>query len=225
LAADAARLVVREYIEHVRVRFGQYWLGRSGHQPRLTWRTELRDVVTGERVRTTYRDPLIAFPIIEVGMGRAEHGQVVEAIASQASPALHESLFADAKYLAWAASPAQPREAVLLAAIACEVAIRESLRNICPPVARSILEFALANPRDVSVQAASLYDKAAHAVAGVSLRKEDPATYKELEKLFADRNRVAHKGETPSSEEVAADLRGAERALRWASNLCVGSSA
>jgi hypothetical protein len=53
----------------------------------------------------------------------------------------------------------------------------------------------VAGKSDVSVQAAALYDKAAEAVTGRSLRKEDRQPYKNLEGLFRHRNAVAHYAE------------------------------
>jgi hypothetical protein len=218
-AADTARRVVGDYVELVRTRHDQYWLGQSGDRPRVTWITELRDVATGERVPTGYQDPLGSVIVLADGIGRTEHDAVVRALKEQVSPRLPESLLADAKYLGWTAEPGQPREALVLAAIASEVGIRDALRAVCPPEASPLLEFALANPRDVSVQAASLFDKAALAAAGRSLRKEDRKLYKALVKLFEDRNGAVHRGATPSSDIVRADLLAADGALRWAASL------
>jgi hypothetical protein len=53
----------------------------------------------------------------------------------------------------------------------------------------------VAGKSDVSVQAAALYDKAAEAITGRSLRKEDRQLYKNLEGLFRHRNAVAHYAE------------------------------
>lgn len=218
-AAEAARAVVLGYLEQVRTRHGQGWLGRSGQQPTITWLTTVRDAVTGEQVRTGYTDPFPAVTFGRSAIGRVEHEQVLAAIAAGSVPSLPEVLLADAKYLSSIAEPRQPREAVLVAAIACEVGIRDALRAACGREAQAVLEFALTNPRDVSVQTAALFDKAALAVIRRSLRLEDPDAYKAVLQLFTDRNGVAHRGETPPAEKVRADVKAADRALDWASSL------
>jgi hypothetical protein len=91
---------------------------------------------------------------------------------------LRDALIADAKYLASLSDPPQLREAVLLAAIACEVTIKQTLRAACSNAARPVLDWALDNPRDVSEQAAGLFDKTAKAVTGRSLREENKAVHK-----------------------------------------------
>lgn len=219
-AADVARKLLHEYIDLVRTRQGQYWLGHSAQSPRVTWLTTVVDRETGGRIRIGYNDPITVVRIgDERALSVADHEETLEAVETGSLADLPELLLADARHLAWSSEPQQYREAVLMAAVAAEIKIKETLHRVCPEPGRSILAFALRNPRDVSVQAASLYDKAAEAVTGRSLRKEDFEAYKALERLFVDRNAVAHRAQPMRGDEVRNDLIAAGKALQWADTL------
>jgi hypothetical protein len=108
---------------------------------------------------------------------------------------------------------------VLLVAVACEVTIKQRLRAVCTRDARPVLDWALDNPRDVSQQAAGLFDKTAKAVTGRSLREENKPAYKGLEALFKDRSDVAHRGARIHEDVVRAHLANADVALEWTAGL------
>jgi hypothetical protein len=80
--------------------------------------------------------------------------------------------------------PPRRRESLLLAAVACEVKIKQTLREVCPPESRALLDYALDNPREVTLQAAGMYDKPAKSVAVRSVRDTDKALWKGIEALF-----------------------------------------
>ena len=219
-AADAARRAVGDYVAEVRARHKQHWLGLSGVTPRIGGLTQVIERGTSRRYRTGYQDPLrvISFGD-EHAINLSQHKTVLEKIRDEYNAPLEESLFADAKYLAWIADPPQLREAVLLAAVACEVKIKQMLYLACPPEASPILDWALNSPRDVSQQAVGLFDKVAEAVTGRSLRLEGKSVYKDLDKLFQDRNAIAHRGSAIEPSEVRSHLRAAEAAIAWADSL------
>ena len=219
-AAEVARAAMRRYLDFARTTMGQHWLGHSGKLPRVAWLTEVRDVATGERVRTGFQDPLQLFGGgHETAITSDIHRDLIDRVRGFEEPSLPEVLLADAKYLAWRARPPQSREALLLAAIACEVAIRDCLRAACPEISRAVLEYAIASPRDVSVQAIGLFDKAALAVTGRSLRLEDKELYKQVDILFQNRNDVAHRGGEKTSEAVRGGIMAAANAIVWAGTL------
>ena len=223
LAADAARRFVYDYVTRVRTRHGQYWLAHSAEGPRVAWLTTVVDRGTGKKLRIGYADPLKTgvWPSGMDALSTAAHAEAIRAIEMEAEASVPELLLADAMYLAWTADSPRHREAVLLAAVAAEVKIKESLDSACAEPARPLLEFALQNPRDVSVQAAALYDKAAEAVTGRSLRKEDRQLYKGLESLFKHRNAVAHGAVVVQAKQVRADIVAAREAMKWADSLTV----
>lgn len=223
LAADVARRCLYDYVTHVRISHGQFWLAHSAEGPRVAWRTTVVDRGTGNKVRIGYSDPLKTgvWPCGKDALSAAAHAEAIRAVEIEAEAGVSALLLADAMYLAWTADSPQHREAVLLAAVAAEVKIKESLDSACAEPARPLLEFALQNPRDVSVQAVALYDKAAEAVTGRSLRKEDRELYKSLESLFKHRNAVAHRAVVVEAEQVRADIMAARDAMKWADSLTV----
>jgi hypothetical protein len=80
----------------------------------------------------------------------------------------------------------------------------------------------LANPRDVSIAAVSLYDKALNAVLGKSLRLDRPRTYKALNALFEHRNRLAHRGDMTGGmtrDLIKADLEAATECFTYLNQL------
>jgi hypothetical protein len=220
-AANAARGLVRDYLDLIRAEHGQHWLGLSGSRHRVIWLTEVREQKTDRWVKVGYNDPL---SVLTVSSDRAlsfdDHRKAIAQASLGERPALSDALIADAKYLASSHSdPPQPREAVLLAAIACEVTIKRTLRAACSNAALPVLDWALDNPRDVSEQAAGLFDKTAKAVTGRSLREENRAVYKGLVALFQDRNKVAHRGQEIEPSVAETHLIHATEAMAWAAEL------
>ena len=91
-----------------------------------------------------------------------------------------------------------------MAAIACEVKVKEVLRRSAGKEQRSLLDFALDNPREVTVTAATgLFDKLMLATAGRSLRHDDRQLFKHIQELYTVRNRIAHSGRLPDEPEAS----------------------
>lgn len=219
-AANAATRYLRDYLDLIRTRHGQFWLAYSSQSPKLVGPTTVVDRATGERIRTGYNDPLKAvMHASEQALSADAHAEALREVEQGDTATVPDLLLADAMYLAWTSDALQYREAVLMAAMAAEVKIKETLDLVCAESARPILAFALRNPRDVSVQAVALYDKAAEAVTGRSVRKENPKLYKSLIRLFEDRNDVAHRANTAKPDQIRADLVAARDAILWADDL------
>jgi len=220
-AAEIAKDILAEYLQIVRITHDQYWLGRSGYRPEVRHYTQIRDIDTGELLNTSLQQRLLVIGRRAPGLDADDHASIASTL-QRGDPLdlpLPRTLLGDALYLINQANPAQPREAVLLAAMACEVAIRQSLLEAAAPDAQAVLEWSLKNPRDVSVQAASLYDKGAEATTSRSLRKEYPALYKKLGNLFTARNRVAHQGEATDHGEAYGHVETAVASVAWARGL------
>ncbi len=219
-AADVARSALRNYLDLVRTRGNQHWLSHSAGAPEVSWLTNVIEINSQRRLPFSYCDPItIVMMGPEVALSTEMHRELLNAAAEKDQPDTVESLLADAQYLAWSSKPPQYRESLLLAAVAAEVKIKTRLEQICPIEGKDILQFALRNPRDVSVQAASLYDKAAQAVANRSFRHENRKAYKSLERLFQVRNAVAHRAQTIEKKEVREGLNAAKAAIQWVDSL------
>jgi hypothetical protein len=61
-------------------------------------------------------------------------------------------------------------------------------------------------------------------LTGTSLHRDDPALFKQVEKLIQTRNRLAHRGEVPDSKTTTECVRAAFGAFRWLDALGPGSS-
>lgn len=142
----------------------------------------------------------------------------VLATGYQEHPHAALGLLADARHLA--ARPQQDwQRAVLAAAIATEVRVKQALRAAANDDLRPLVDFALDNPRDVSVAAPNLFDKAMHAVCGRSLRDEDRRLFKEVDLLFRVRNGVAHHAHRPEAGEGQRAVKAAVDAFVWLDSL------
>ncbi len=216
-SVDIARNLIATLIAWARVQADQFWLDPQQQMPRVTWRSELRDAA-GHRLATGYIEPLIMH-----GIGDEQHVLTtpelelfLDLASHDATPPLPETLLADAFFYAWRATPANPQLGLMLAAIGCEAKIKAFLTEIAQPSQLALVELVLGNPRDVSLAAASLFDKALRAVAGVSLREDNRVLYNSISQLFAHRNAFAHRGDPDlDAQAIRLDLNAARDVFRW----------
>jgi hypothetical protein len=216
-SAEIARSLIAALIAWARVEADQFWLDPQQQFLRVSFFSHLRDA-SGQRLAISHHDPLIGYgigdeqhvltpPELELFLDLASHGT---------TPPLPETLLADAFFYAWRAIPANPQLGLMLAAIGCEAKIKAFLTEIAQPSQLALVELVLWNPRDVSIAAAALFDKALLAVAGVSLRDENKVLYNAISKLFEHRNRFAHHGDPDLDvKAIGLDLNAARDVFRW----------
>jgi hypothetical protein len=207
---------VQEYLDLVRYQLGQHWLGPSAWQVRPTWLCELLDnegnklpaeYIVGFPIKDQFRDP-------QSVISRDVHTTLLRKISEGTKPKVAEILLNDAKYVGLESDHPDLRQAVLLAAIACEVKVKDVLTALASPDQKPILSRLLGNPRGRSMSAAALFDKGMDSICNRSLRKEDMTLYRNIEHLFQDRNKIAHKGGKGVSDDKV--LRGHIKAATWA---------
>lgn len=224
-AFSLAESVIAEFIDWHRVR-GQIWLGLHGQKPepllsggRRSWlideetgtepeyqiAIDLSGITEHPRILARLESFLGQFPAAADSDSLAHIG---EKIGRSERPTLAQLMLADALYFADRFDP-DLRRALLLAAIACELKIKEVLRTKASSSQRELVELLLANPRDFTMQAAGLFDKALRATLGCSLRERNKGLYKRTERLFQLRNKLAHEGQAP--EDAAIDCVSAAR--------------
>lgn len=217
-AADAARALVASLVSQARVEHAQSWLDpRQATSPRVVWLSDVYDG-NGDRIPSGYNDPLrVEFHgSSNDAISAADVDAVLQRAVAETKPSLAGTLLSDALFYAWHATHRYPHLGLMLAAIATEVKVKETLMAVCSPEQRPLVQLILENPRDVSVAASSLFDKGLKAVAGVSLRDEDRELYKAVTRLFEDRNRFAHKGDVTIEESlIREDLQAARRVATW----------
>ena len=214
---ELARDALSELLEWVRVRGRQHWLGVGVEAPPGLGYAEIVDLDANKMLPVRLRlRPYLVRRVAEDQVLSAERFEALLRSASESPrPPLADMLLADAAYYALHAKPTDLPRGLLIAAVACEVKIKHTLREIVRPESSAMLELLLDNPRDYSLAANALFDKAAKAVTGRSLREEDRPLFNRMSKLFSRRNKVAHHGELPSDEEALDSIFAAGEVFHW----------
>jgi hypothetical protein len=203
-AREHTDAVMAAFFDALRSRGRQPWLGLTGthHEPEI-WRV----LDLARQVR--YPRPAIALGVIRIVDPEAVASpDSVRALLSDLNTpiALPDALLADAGFFQWQHAPEGGTVAVLLAAIAAEVGVKEVLRATAGEK-RELGEVLLSKPRDFSVAARILFSDVMTTINGRSLKRENPALEKAVGALFETRNRIAHRGETPTAAEALTAVR------------------
>jgi hypothetical protein len=104
----------------------------------------------------------------------------------------------------------------VVAAMVCEVTVKDFLRAHATPEQQALVEAVIDNPREVTVAASELYNLGIRSVVGRSLRDDDKAAFKALSALFSARNRYVHRGlDSPDLDSIRAHLEAARAALAY----------
>jgi hypothetical protein len=104
--------------------------------------------------------------------------------------------------------------AVLLAAIACEIRVKEVLRNTAGERVDAV-ELLISRAKEFSGSARDMFSKVMFAANGRSLKEEDSELEKAVGALFEGRNAIAHRGEIPATKAVLTSIETASRVLSW----------
>jgi hypothetical protein len=211
-AQAAADTSLAGFIDWARV-WGEPWLGLHRQVPPQIGRQLLFDDETNVALPIGW-PPMTMRPPGTVALEREDFAHVARHLGQGDEPPLAEVLLADAVYLAGEQHP-DPGRAVLTAAIALEVRVKEVLREGASPQAQRVVDLMLDSPRDWPQPAAALFDKATGAVLGRSLRNEQRTIYNDVDRLFQVRNRIAHRGEIPSAKEARDLVENARVAFVW----------
>jgi hypothetical protein len=222
-ARDLAREAVDRLTAWARILHDQAWLGLSSEHPPQIWVQELLDAETGEPISGTVRE-LVGIRLLseEDALDEGAMESIIDRTRRRDPIPIAEALLRDAEYLAWHIHPSDFVRAVLLAAIACEAKIKGTLRKLAPTGTRDLVDLVIDNPREVTLQAASLFDRSTRATVGRSLKDEQPALYKRITRLFELRNGIAHREEFPDETEAGDVVRAAREAFGWLEGIASG---
>lgn len=216
--SKVARDLATQYVRWVRVVSDQPWLGPSTLTVSRGRRSFMLDVdgklistgssLGGHRVRMFHRQPALA---------EADHGALLGAIARDEEPALAETLLSDAEHVSSEAAHPDLRLGVLLAAIACEVKVKEALAAVAHPLQRGALDVMLNHFRDVSIPVNLLFHVGMKAICGRSLSDENKVLFSRVQKMFSARNKVAHMGgkALQADENLLGHVETAREAFAW----------
>jgi hypothetical protein len=107
-----------------------------------------------------------------------------------------------------------------MVAIACEVKVKAILRSRATEAQRSLVDFALNNPHEVTVTAADeMFDKLMFATLGRSLREDNKQLFLDIKSLYTVRNRIAHGGLMPDEAEAGRVVHASRRCFVWLDSL------
>ena len=215
-----AEASVAELIEWARIH-GQPWLGlhgqpmrRVGHHLLGDDSVDIADYGFNEDVLPEIKERMPEYEI-EASLDAAITSSLAGRLGKTSAPLpIAETLLADALYFTGLAPPDYQR-AVLIAAIACEVKVKETLRRKVQSDRRPLIDLILENPRDWSVAAVALFDKGMDAALGRSLKSDNREMYKDINRLFEVRNRIAHRGKKPEENEARRVVLAAKKVFRW----------
>lgn len=213
LAQAVADSALADFIDWARV-WGEPWLGLHRQVPPQVGTKLIFDDEHDKALPVGQLQPYLGRDHPIVGLTSEDFSHVAKHLGAREEPALADVLLADAVFLSSEAR-SDPGRAVLTAAIALEVRVKEVLQNAASPEARRIVDLMLDNPRDWPQPAAALFDKAMVAVTGRSLRLEQHEIYKTIDRLFQARNAVAHSGKLPSEQEAREFSETARVAFAW----------
>jgi hypothetical protein len=226
----AARAVAREVVEWTRIH-GQSWLSVHAEEPQHLHLGLLFDEDAGRHLPVQGATGIVA----EVTFRPAQSAVDARYFASlgqllgsdRPSVPVAESLLADALHFS-STKPVDLQWAVLLAAIACELKVKEALETKVAPQLLPMVLLILQHPRDWSLAASALYDKATSAALGRSLKSEDQPLYKRIETLFQMRNEIAHYGglkrlglwqKADAGENAKRAVDAAPAVFKWLDNI------
>jgi hypothetical protein len=214
-----AHELATQYVRWVRVLSGQSQLGPSSVS--LSgggYRSVMFDVngepipvkmhAMGRGVRVHDRQPALT---------QIDHLAALQSAAEPKEPPLAEALLLDAEHVMNDAVHPDLRQGVLLAAISCEVKVKEVLNRVAHPLQRGALDVMLNHPRDVSIPVNLLFHLGMHAICERSLSIENPRLFTRVQGLFTARNKVAHLGrkKLQPGEDLSVHLKTAQEAFEW----------
>lgn len=216
-AFDAARVAIEAEVEAVLGRLRalkqQAWLGLSVDRPRMVG-YGLYDPTTGDRLPVGLtQHGTSTMPSKQSAVSRADLENAVAEVTAGAEPPLAETILADARYLAWHQEPAHPSQAILMAAIACEIKAKADIRARCKPEQNQLIRYLLDERR--ATGARPLFHEIPRRSQGRSLLESNKQLYDRIHRLFERRNEIAHSGVVPSADEAGDLVRGARDAFRW----------
>lgn len=221
-AYEHARDGYKRFRDWARVSGDHHWLGTSADDPEFVGIQSLEDLDAGQRIPVGY--PAINTVMIGYNRARRERVQTVASIVQlmkSGDPPLAATLLADAQAIySHRAEGADHQRAVLLAAIASEIAIKERLRALASPDMAELVDIVLSNPREVTQSPPQLLHMTCKAITGVSLHQQDKPLFNDVElRLFKLRNALAHRGQRPTADEGRTAVDIAVRLQRWLSSL------
>lgn len=191
-AAGTAVDIANSFIDRVRTWLGQFWISSTADHAYVIGAIEAREGDAEWRVIPFAHGPVRLRSRSFTPLGMLTTASIARGIQDGMQVGIEELLLADARLQAEQSS-ADWRYCILVAAIACEIKVKNALIDLAKSSQSDLVELLFNHPRDYSVAVLALYDKALFAVCGHSLRNEDKELYKRLKGLIDTRNKIVHR--------------------------------
>jgi hypothetical protein len=216
-AAEASIEVLEDLLGWCRAAGRQPWLGIGGQQPRGIGSGSLTDLDANRLLPVAKSFEMTVFH-------RVQGEQILDATRLNAylartqageTPPLGDVLRMDANYFLQHAEPPDPRRALLMATIACELQVKGYLRQRAEGTPAETLIEALIGSRPPHYPAHRLFDEPMKTVCGISMKEDDPDLFDAVGKLFTRRNKLAHRGVLPDEKQATEAAIAAKGAFTW----------
>lgn len=212
---DIAENVAHEFLRWLRVSCRQEWLGLSEERPAQYGRAGVLNADTGEALMGLGPTVEAVWRSAKLAIGADAWSKIAEALSDRADPPITDALLADARHMLQGADAPDAQRAVLVAAMACEIKAKGTVRALGRPEQRQLLGLVL---KRVS-NAPDLLDAPLAALGHASLRESDPDLGKALKALNFLRDRIVHAGVAVTTDEAWNHLLTAQRVFDWLNQL------
>lgn len=212
-----AEAVASSFVRHLRAAAPrQSWLGLSAHPPAQYGIAQLEYRSTGERIfgygppqSVTMRSSQLRLDLVDIEM-------IVKDVAAWREPGIAESLLADAWHLTDAEAANDQDRAILVAATACEVKVKQFIQDRVHADGRAMANMILSRRSNLP----ELLDEVLLATLGVSLKKENGELFKTVASLAAQRNAIIHGGRrNPKAEQARMPAQVGSSLFEWLDQL------
>jgi hypothetical protein len=187
---DVALRMAHGWLAHVRVVSGQPWLGIAVEPPAQYGRSHIYDHEAGVRLMSYGPEKKATIRSGQLALSLDQLMQIHDHVAVEREPSTAESLLADGRFLAQEAEVADLQRAVLVAAAACEIKSKQTMRQRIEPSKSDLLDLVLRRVSNLP----QLLDSPLRAALGISLREADRDLYDRVSRLADVRNEVIHRG-------------------------------
>lgn len=217
---DGVLALARDFSAWTRFEGNQYWAEPEGRYPRIVNMVSLVDIDAQRGLRISQgRAGMIRIVADENMLDLARLRRVKDALVAEQQLGVEELLLLEARYILAGEQVIQADRATLLAAIALEVMVKKVLRDVASSGQAELVELLLNNPRDWSMSAHGLFSKALAAVSPSSKSTPDKALSTRVQKLFTERNKIAHSGAMVSLDDARRHVETAFLAFEFLRDL------
>lgn len=213
--ASIAITVAGDFLRHLHAAApAQSWRGLAAHDPEQYGVAQLEYRPSGQRIigygpaqTQTMRSSRLRVDLNQMLVIAAN-------VADGRSPDLPSSLLADAWH--FTDSILDLDRATLIAAIACEVRVKQTIRDLVPADRLAMTELVLRRRSNLP----ELLDEVIAAALSVTLRLDDPPLFKRVQVLAAQRNMIVHAGRSnPDTERVRTPAQTGADLFAWLDGL------